>query len=451
MRRWLFSIAIVIVAAFLAAPMTCGLAAAAEDADASAAEDMPEVKPLVWSGTVNLGMFLAHRAFFGGNPYFGAEPEDTDFGWMEAFARLQLEVSPSPWMAASVGAAVFGTGATDYYGLRNDGSVLLDRAQVSFPSIGDSDFSLAVGRQDIVIGDGFIIGDGYLDHEGALWTMPLSFFDAARVDFETGGWHVTAMGALLSSSFSGEIPDPEDPESVVEVEPDGEMYGLDAAYTWGERASAGLGVFLRSDRGDTDNDAAIVALRGSAALTGVTFAGELGIEGGKIQGTDLRGYAYHVDATHTFCEESETYAKASFLFFSGDKTDTEKNEGYYPWFYRWNDWSQYYVGDIVGSTMILNSDARIMVLEGGYKPAEAWGLRLLLHRMDLDTGSSIGGLPSGTSRHFADEVNVVADYTLNDAWSFWAMTAFAKPGDAAKAAYGDDDATELFLNATFSF
>ena len=443
-------LAVLIASVLLAPPMTCGWAAA-EEPETPAAEETTEKKPLVWSGTVNVGAFLTHRAYFGADPYFGSRSKDTDFGWMEGYARLQLDVAPAPWITASVGAATCGTGGTDYYGGRNNGSVLLDQARVDFPSIGDSDFSLAVGRQDILVGDGFIIGDGYLDHDGAFWTIPFSFFDAARADYEAGSFHVMAMGALLSKTFAEEAPAPELPGETFTAEPDGQIYGLDAAYTWGERASAGLGFFRRDDTGGTDNDASIVAVRGSATMPGVALSGEVGVEGGKIRGTDLRGCAFHVDATHTFCEESETYAKASYLFFSGDDTDTEKNEAYYPWFYRWNDWSQYYVGDIVGATMVLNSDARIAVLEGGFKPAEQWKLRLLLHRIGLDTGSSVGGLTSGTSRHFADEANLVADYALNDAWSFWAMLALAKPRAAAQVLYGDRNASELFLNATFSF
>lgn len=443
MRKCMFGVVVAALAVFLAAPVVTSWAQ-----EEGTGESAPE--PLVLSGTVNVGSFLVHRSFFGGNPNFGSRPEDSDFGWMEGFARLQLDAAPAPWVTATLGAATSFTGATDYWGLRNDGAVLIDQARVDFKSVAESDFSVAVGRQDIVIGDGFIIGDGYLDHEGALWTIPFSFFDAVRADYERGPLHVTAMGALLSSSFSAEVPDPDDPAEVIEAEADGQIYGLDVSYAWAEKATAGLGFFMRDDDG-TGNNASVAALRGSYTFPVLTLAGEFAMERGDIGDVDLNGYAFHLDAIHTFNEERETYAKASYLLFSGDDADTEENEGYYPWFYRWNDWSQYYVGDVVGSTMLFNSDVRMMVLEGGTKPGEAWGLRFLFHRYDLDTAAGVGGLPDGTGKHFADELDLVADYTLNDFWSFWAMVAYAKPGEAAKAVYGDDDATEFFLNATFGF
>ena len=61
---------------------------------------------------------------------------------------------------------------------------------------------MVAGRQDLQVGDGFLIGDGYRDTKAALWNIPLNFYDAVRADWAQGPWHALAFGARISPSYS---------------------------------------------------------------------------------------------------------------------------------------------------------------------------------------------------------------------------------------------------------
>jgi hypothetical protein len=178
--------------------------------------------------------------------------------------------------------------------------------------------------------------------------------------------------------------------------------------------------------------------------------GEAALEGGQWRDQRLHAYAWHADGRCDIPARGAPYLELSYLFYSGDNADTDEVEEWFPWNFHWVDWSKYYIGDYV-TNMLLNADSRIWRLEAGCQPTESLSLRALGHHFDLDTGSYVLGLPDGVGRHFADEVDLVADYSVSDALSFWVMGSWAAPGDAAKYAWGDKTAWQLFASATYSF
>jgi hypothetical protein len=105
----------------------------------------------------------------------------------------------------------------------------------------------------------------------------------------------------------------------------------------------------------------------------------------------------------------------------------------------------------MASTLVFNDDSRIWKLECGYSPLEDTSLRLLLHRISLDTGASYGGLPEGVGRDFADEADLVVDQALGECWSAWVMGGYVRPLDAAKALVGGAASGQLFVSLTYKF
>jgi len=133
------------------------------------------------------------------------------------------------------------------------------------------------------------------------------------------------------------------------------------------------------------------------------------------------------------------------------RPETPGYEGYYPWQYRWTDWSKWYVGDLMASTLVFNNDARIWELECGYSPLEDTSLRLLLNRISLYTGASYGGIPEGVGRDFAAEADLVVDQALGERWSAWVMGGYVRPLDAAKALVGEAASGQIFVSLTYKF
>lgn len=423
-------------AALAVAMMAMGTGARAEDAAPAADETITPV-PLGTTYTLeaNLtGMMVKHA-------YFAAD--DADYEWGEGFARVRLNHAlPTGWWF-SVGGVGMATAGTDYYEHDDEADGMLDQLAVGFVDPNGSGLSAVVGRQDLQVGDGFVIGDGYLDRKAALWSIPLNFYDAVRVDWERGPWHALGFGANLSRSFDLDTPDF-----------GGKLFGGEVGWSEGEDGDAlAVGFFTRTDDTDLEYEPRAVSLRCAYGFGPARLAGEAVFESGTVGDVDFAGRAGHLGVT--VADEKwkfAPHASLEYLLFTGDDPETaDKDEAYSRWQYRWNDWSKWYVADLMASTLVFNSDARIWKLECGMTPREGTGLRLLAHRIDLDTGASFGGLPAGIGRGFADEVDLVVDQSFGEHWSAWVMGAYAMPRDAAKELIGDENAMQVFGSVTFKF
>ncbi|MFH1177005.1 MAG: hypothetical protein V1750_06320 [Acidobacteriota bacterium] len=411
-----------------------------------------EIKPASFRlfGGFTATYFAVSHAYFGaaGQPGGGGHG---DYFWLESMANLRGELALGAHFRALLGIHGMATLGRDYYGLDDSRELIVDRAELGVTDIGGSGLSLTLGRQDLQIGDGFIIGDGYFETKATLWSIPLSFFDALRADYSAGPFHATALLARLDDSF---------PAPCEWCEPqEGSLAGLDLAWQ-SERWSAAMGHFRRNDHAEVGNDGAITAVRGALKLGPVTLAGEYGRESGAldqvggenaVSRVDLAGEAFHLDVTWELPAGRDTYVKGSYLAFSGDDPGTREWEQYSRWNYRWNDWNRYYIGDIIGSQFLFNQDERVIMLEGGLAPGETTRLRLFLLRTRLDTGSALGGLPPGVSKDFSDEIMVVLDYAPRPNLSTWVLLAWARPRGAARALIGSDDCAEVLTSLSVIF
>ena len=381
-----------------------------------------------------------NHAYFGADWGITSDPHRTDYTWGEGFTRLRLNYGLPEGVWASVGGTVMTTQATDYYGTDNAFDGLVDRLAVGIENAGGGGFSLTAGRQDLQVGDGDVNGDGYADTRAALWNIPLAFYDGVKGDLVRGPWHALAFGARLSPTFA------EEGETVK-----GFLAGAELGWSAGEERALAVGWFQREDDGTTDLDARALSVRGAYGLGGLQLAGELVEQFGQRGTTDLEGRGGHADATWTFPARGEPYVQLQYLQFSGDDPGTEADESYQPWQYGWTDWSRWYVADLVGSTLLTNSDTRVWKLECGWSPCEQGSVRLLLHRIDLDSGASWGGLPDGIGRGFADEADLVFERELSEHWSAWVMGGYARPREAAKELVGAAASGQVFASITYTF
>jgi hypothetical protein len=372
------------------------------------------------------------------NAYFGSVKSNT---WGEGFTRARVNYGAPDGVWLSAGGVIMGTAGTDYFGVNDASDGRLDQLLVGLSSIGGTGLSLVAGRQDLQVGDGFLIGDGYYDSKAALWNIPLNFYDALRADWQQGEWHALAFGARLSPSYGDRAEGPGNIQG-----------GGEIGWSGSETHSLAFGYFQRVDYGDAQLSARAFSLRGAWDRGPFSLAGEGVVESGHNGDADLRGIGGHLGATYKFALRAEPYAQLEYFFFSGDDPNTPSvDEGFYPWNYRWTDWSRYYVADLMANTYVFNNDSRIWKLECGVTPIENTSLRLLLHRIDLDTGVSQGGLPEGVGRGFADEADLVVDQGIGERLSAWVMGGYASPLASAKALAGEAASGQLFLGLTFKF
>jgi hypothetical protein len=433
MRDWA---ALGIACAVLA--FSAGTAGAAEEAAADSGSAVPA--GLSYSVEVTSSYHYVNNAYFGNTTDF---PGRKSYTWGEGFTRARVNYGAPDGVWLSAGGVILGTAGTDYYGVTDVGDGRLDQLLVGLSRIGGSGLSLVAGRQDLQVGDGFIIGDGYLDSKAALWNIPLNFYDALRADWQQGEWHALAFGARLSPSYGDKAEGPGNIQG-----------GGEVGWSGSETRSLAFGYFHRVDYGDAQLSARAFSLRGAWDRGPFSLAGEGVVESGHNGDADLRGVGGHLGATYRPALRGEPYAQLEYFFFSGDDPNTPTiDEGYYPWNYRWTDWSRYYVADLMAATFVFNNDSRIWKLECGVTPRENTSVRLLLHRISLDTGTGQweGGLPEGVGRGFADESCLVVDQAIGERLSGWVMGGYVRPLAAAKALAGEAASGQLFVGLTFKF
>lgn len=413
------------IAAWLLAIMLAGATVAfAEDSSAPVEAEEDDAVPagVSYSLEATGGYFNVNNAYF---------VTDSKFDWMEGFARARGFYGFGHGAYVTAGGVVMATLQKDYYGNEDVNDGLLDQLALSMPDINGSGFGFTVGRQSLTLGDGFLIGDGYRDHFAAFWSIPLSFYDGVSVNWAKGPHHVTAFAVDLSPSFT-----------VGDVRPEGIVAGGEFGWSPSEGNELAVAFLRRNDTSDIDYNPQAISVRGSHTRGPVSFAGEAVLESGSMGTTDMAGKGGHLDVAWNGEGTFKPTLKAQYFLFSGDDPDTEKDESYDPWQYTWSDWSSYYVGDLVASTVGSSSDMRSVVLQAGITPREGTGLRLLAHRFDHDKGDT---------KPFAYEFDLILDQSFGERFSAYVMAAHATPLDAAKLEWGEEAATQVFASVTWKF
>jgi hypothetical protein len=104
-------------------------------------------------------------------------------------------------------------------------------------------------------------------------------------------------------------------------------------------------------------------------------------------------------------------------------------------------------GEITGNYLLFNSNQRNHMVHLTASPSEKLNLGLLYYRFFLDRNNYYGTLV--TDDHFDDEINLYADWTINDYVSVSAVYGVAFPGSAAEQALGNDEPYHLFEVALY--
>ncbi len=356
--------------------------------------------------------------------------KDLNSDWSEGFARARGFYGFGKGAYVTAGGVVMRTQGTDYFGTQDEDDGLLDQLALCVPSVGESGFGFTIGRQAFTLGDGFLIADGYYDHRAALWNIPLSFYDGVSATWSKGAHHATAFAFDYSPSFF----DPGNP-------PDGFLAGGEFGWTPAEGSDLTLG-YVRSNVDDLELKPQAFTLRGLRTQGPWAFGGEFVLERGSMEGADLAGKGGHAEVVWTGAGRYKPTVKLQGLWFSGDDPGTEEYEGYYPWQFGWTDWSNWYVGDLLGSTVLTSSNMRALVAQVGVTPREGTGFRVLAHRFDR---------VEAADTPFAYEFDAVLEQELPRGFSAWIMGAYATPLDEAEAEFGSENSMQLFASVSWKF
>ena len=320
---------------------------------------------------------------------------------------------------------------------------LLDQLLVGVSDLGGTGLSLVAGRQDLQVGDGFLIGDGYRDSKAALWNIPLNFYDAVRAD-----WHAGPV-ARAGLRARGSRPRIGDDGGVSQGQPVRRRAGLERGRG---RARSPSVYFQREDDGDTELDARAFSLRGALGARGFTLAGELVAEvgHGRRGGPEGRRRAPRA-SRYAFERKGEPYAQLEYFLFSGDDPGDSRVRGVLPLGVPLDRLVEVVRGGSHGLDAGLQQrrahlEARVRLTRRSRTPACA-----CCCTASTSTPARATAASRGVGRGFADEADLVVDQGLGEHWSAWVMGGYARPRAAAKALVGGAASGQFFLSLTYKF
>ncbi|GGO83965.1 hypothetical protein GCM10011348_29110 [Marinobacterium nitratireducens] len=308
------------------------------------------------------------------------------------------------------------------------------------PALGENGLELSFGRQNVTIGDGFLINgdalnlgdtfnDGVLhfDRGGVYWIAARKSFDRTAVARIGGQDGLRADLFWLKSDNKGQA--------------ETELGGLNAEYV-GDTGTFGLMYLEGLDVNDRYANALGLTNRNGQETLSFRYQGNAGIENLFLSGelvNQHQGDNSRPDADAWYLEAGWTFAalpwapSISYRYANFD-------EGFDPLFYGFNrGYGTWFQGEVAGSyASPFNSDADIQQLALRVAPSETWKLGALL----FDFSDTAGG--SGAVD--AQELDLYAEWVVNDNLIVSPLIGFYKPENSAATGgtQFDNDNTNVY-------
>ncbi len=373
------------------------------------------------------------------NTWFGAGQTGTakkDIYWTEFYMKPSLSSTFALDNASSlyakftaVGEATRGDG--NIFSSDNEDDLEIDKAYIGWKSgtifARENLFDLSVGRQEFLVGRGFMMKKQGGDDPGAYWLAPNAHFDNTaiakinwnpiRADF---AWVQTNENTSDTQSFG------------VNVEYFNEKF---AAL---EQATLAIAYFntAESDKSGWDGLDVYNARTNFAPLAAAGMS-DLYISAEYVK--QKNDGDYDVDADAYFGEIGYNFSKLvwtpklfyRYVHFSGDDASTSTDESYQYYFEGGTGWGTWYT-EILGDYYGFNNENQSQIqLE--VHPLEGLSTGFIYYTMKTDDGGDKIG----------DEINIYSDYVINKWVSVGACYAWASPDTVAKSEFGDDNSQKI--------
>lgn len=376
---------------------------------------------------------------------------DSNSAFTEASAALGVDFDFRDEFSGQfrlVGTGLFGRPENYLATAPADMETLVDLANVTWHTrIGEMDFDLTAGLQELLYGDGFLIMDGYTEAR-AKWTTPITSFPAVRGRLGLGedSWF-DLFTAHVRDSF----------ESYEAYIADGQTYNtggsLSGANLHLQDTQAGtidFGVFYKDEdnrgvlTGNPGSDTLAISLRDEFTYEKFTLTAEVvrqygrtRVVQGMVQADNMtrRAWGGHLTGKFQVSEEGiKPYLRARYARFGGDRNSTRTVEAFDPFFFGWLDWGTWWIGDMT-SFELPHSNSKSLMVEFGCMPTDASSLRFFYFNTHLD--KRVQSVSNVTT--WSEEVNIVYDYYFNDYVFAGLMLGAAQPREAAKDFNGDNE------------
>jgi hypothetical protein len=422
------------------------------------------------NGTEINGAFKAEAGLFKtrGTNFGGAG----GFDWSEGYVKPKVTASQT---LSETGRKVYGGLSAVGSFTRDDGDatgfftngepeeISMDLAYIGYNSgalagkpLGINDVDFSVGRNNLFIGDGFLIGDPHFDNgdEGVFYLSPREAFkNSAILKFNGDSWRSDVFWIRGDKDQSN-----------------AQVGGVNAEYQIPDSLRLGalyLNTFdatavSRTLNPDARNGLQTASARfqgspNSVLLPNWLLSGEGAYQWNTESRQEVDAYAWYLEGGYTF---KNVYATPTLSYryaqFSGDETSTaDKDEAFDPMFYGYGRGrGTWFIGEVIGQYLVPNSNINFHQIhaKGTFTEKLSGGMLYYWYQRN----ENVAGKPGG-SKNFAQEIDLYADIKVTDYLSFSLVYAIALPQAAATReftgtnGYANDPYQTAFAIATVSF
>lgn len=236
------------------------------------------------------------------------------------------------------------------------GGILFDRLALDLNDLGGTPLSLKLGRQDIILGNGWLVLDGTpIDGSRTI------YFDAARATYVAEPIHTRFdLIYIDQSADTGRFPRPlnDEVEDVTEQHETGVILyagneglidgtDLDGYFIYKHNRANPTPGNIRVDNGapfpspsDT-GDIYTAGLRADGALPGPwTYRAEGAYQWGERNDRDLDALAFNGRLSYAFDDALASQLHLGYEYLSGDEPDSRSDQAFDPLWGRWPQWSE---------------------------------------------------------------------------------------------------------------
>ena len=372
----------------------------------------------------------------------------TRVDWQEFYLKpgvtLKYAIDPDFDLIAGgsvVSAKTFGDGDAGGFTRSSDGYTAMEEAYAGF-RVGEWTFT--AGRQNYLIGNGFIVMDGNLDSkgDGAYWLGPRTAFrDSGVLAWDHGALKAQAF-SLRTDSHLGDF----------------RLNGANLDYNLADQVTLGAMAMkvdsqtntyatpLRRDGMQVYN---FRALRGQLpGLDALTLNGEYAVQRGSGDGVKYDAKAWYGQADYTFQSLPLTPVLGyRYALFSGDDNLADNTQqSWDPLSKGFTDWGTWLVGDVMGNYVLFNTNQRVQQFSLKTHLSETLTLGAIHYQFWLDKDNFQG--IAVDDRRFANENVIYLDWTPTERLYTSLAYNWVDAKSAAKQVFGDDDrfsALELYF------
>ncbi len=357
--------------------------------------------------------------------------------------------------------------------------VNIDLAYITLSEIYGYPFSLTIGRQELKLGEGFLVGDGVrvIDASQAYQYDTRKAFDAIKAEWNYAPHKIDLFTAKVTEGSDVGLGAPFIlfPNPTVPLDTDNDLYGIDWNYDGGVYGLWDFALLYNRSNVvllDKENQTWALSVRGEGNLPSVsvgtlalkgeivrewgtveqgTALGTSGFYGSSTDAESLDAWGGYLEGQYTFDNPYAPYFGLGYIYMSGDDYDTQKIEQFNPLF---EDETYGQIAEVLyglggglnfpgaGAAGFANdtriSDASIWKASFGFNPTQTTNIDLTYYNLYAPQQTfSFTGDAADQKKDIGSEYDVTFTYDYTEDVTFGLVYALFVPGDFFQAGAQD--------------